>query len=53
MVHGVDDRAHSKPSELSAEQGVIDDVEEHSSNGAVQDLLQGKMDQLCVGSSRH
>ena len=53
MVHRVNDRAHSKPSELSAEQGVIDDIEEHSCNGAIQDLLQGKVGQLCIGSSRH
>ena len=51
MIHGVDDWAQSKPSELPAEQGIIDDVEEHSCNGAIQDLFQGKMRQLCVGGS--
>ena len=51
MIHGVDDGAHSKPSELSAEQGIINNVEQHSCNGAIQDLLQGKMGQLCIRSS--
>ena len=53
MVHGVNDGAHGKPFELSAEQRVIDDVEQHSCNCAIQDLLEGKMGQLCIGSSGH
>lgn len=52
MVHGVNDWAHGKPFELSAEQGVINDVEQHSCNGAIQDLFQGQMGQLCIETSR-
>ena len=51
VVHGVDDRAHGKPAELPAEQGVVDDVEEHCCNGPIQDLLQRQVSHLCVGKS--
>lgn len=51
MVHGINDRAQGKPSELAAEQGVIDDVEEHRSNGSIQNLLQRQASPLGVGSS--
>ncbi len=51
MIHGVYDRAHGKPAKLPAEQGVIDDVEEHCCNGPIQDLLQRQVSHLCVGQS--
>lgn len=51
VVHGVNDRAHSEPAKLPAEQGVVDDVEEHCCNGPIQDLLQRQVSYLCVGKS--
>lgn len=43
VVHGVNDWAHGEPFELSAEQGVINDVEQHSCNGTIQDLFHRQM----------
>lgn len=52
VVHGVNDWAHGKPAQAPAEQGVVDDVEEHCSNDAVEDLLQWQMCHLSIGCSQ-
>lgn len=49
MIHGVNDWTHGKPAQLSAEQCVIDDVEQHCGNGPIQNLLQRQVGYLGVG----
>ena len=53
MIHGVYDRAHSKPSQLPTEQSVIDDVEQHCRNSTVQDLLQRQVSHLGIRKGQY